>query len=325
MTTELTPTVLVYLDGDPTRAAALEAITLGRELGDVVAATAEPPTEATRETLGQYGVTRVLRLDAGETDLRLPAVVGQAVAAAAEEIDATAVLLTSSFVTKEIAAHAAHHLRAGLLVDVGSLHLHDGRLAGDKRVFGGTWDTSCAVTTARGVATVRPNAVVPEPAPRPASAEPGVLTVSVTTPAGLELVGREVHESDADSRPSLAEAAIVVAGGRGTFGDFDPVNELADALGAAVGTTRDCVDEGWLGHDAQVGQTGVTVAPRLYIGAGISGAPHHIGGMSASGTIVAVNIDAEAPLVEMADFAVVGDLASVLTDAAEAIRAHRGG
>ncbi len=314
-------TAVVYLDGDP-REGVLEAVTLARQVGDVVAVAPAPLGSEAVQTLGRYGVTRLVHLETGGVALDAPAAVGQALADAATQLDATAVLLTSSFGTKEIAAHTAHHLRAGLLVDVGDLRLHEGHLAGSKRAFGGTWDTSCAVTTDRGVATVRPNAVQAEPVQTPADVVTGALTVTAQVPAGLELVSREVHDSDS-ARPPLAEAAIVVAAGRGTFGDFDPVHELADVLGAAVGTTRDCVDEGWLPHDAQVGQTGVTVAPRLYIGAGISGAPHHIGGMSASQTIVAVNIDAEAPLVEMADFAVVGDLASVLTDAAEVIREHR--
>ncbi|UFU07687.1 electron transfer flavoprotein subunit alpha/FixB family protein [Ruania halotolerans] len=320
----MTSPVIVYLDGDPLRSGVLEVLTLARGLGDVIALSPAPVGEQTVQTLGHYGVSRVLHVTADDADLTAPAAVGQGVADAAEELRATAVLLTSSFPTKEIAAHVAHRLAAGLLVDVGDLHWHEERLAGTKRAFGGTWDTSCAVTTARGVATVRPHAVAAEPAREPITAEVGAITVGASTPTGLELVDRQAHESSTDERPALAEAAVVVAGGRGTFGDFDPVHELADALGAAVGTTRDCVDEGWLPHDAQVGQTGVTVAPRLYIGAGISGAPHHIGGMSAARTIVAVNIDAEAPLVEMADFAVVGDLATVLTDAAEAIREHRG-
>ncbi|WP_159619448.1 electron transfer flavoprotein subunit alpha/FixB family protein [Ruania rhizosphaerae] len=314
-------TAVVYLDGDP-REGVLEAVTLARQVGDVVAVAPAPLGSEAVQTLGRYGVTRLVHLETGGVAMDAPAAVGQALADAATQLDATAVLLTSTFGTKEIAAHTAHHLRAGLLVDVGDLRLHEGHLAGSKRAFGGTWDTSCAVTTDRGVATVRPNAVQAEPVQTPVDVVTGALTVTAQVPAGLELVSREVHDSDS-ARPPLAEAAIVVAAGRGTFGDFDPVHELADVLGAAVGTTRDCVDEGWLPHDAQVGQTGVTVAPRLYLGAGISGAPHHIGGMSASQTIVAVNIDAEAPLVEMADFAVVGDLASVLTDAAEAIREHR--
>ena len=164
--------------------------------------------------------------------------------------------------------------------------------------------------------------MIPSPAPTPRTTVVEPLEVDPTLPRGLELVRREVHPVDA-GRPALAEASIVVAGGRGTEGDFSGVEELADALGAALGTTRDCVDEGWQPHDAQIGQTGVTIAPRVYIGAGISGAPHHHGGMQASGTIVAVNSDADAPLVQIADFAVIGDLADILPAAAAAIREHQ--
>ncbi|WP_036959344.1 electron transfer flavoprotein subunit alpha/FixB family protein, partial [Promicromonospora kroppenstedtii] len=120
----------------------------------------------------------------------------------------------------------------------------------------------------------------------------------------------------------LDQAAVVVAGGRGTDGDFGPVEDLADALGAAVGASRDAAFEGW--WDSYVGQTGVTIAPRLYIGAGISGAPHHRGGMQASQVIVAVNSDPEAPIFEICDFAVVGQLADVLPQAAAEIRKHKG-
>ncbi|MGO1316968.1 MAG: electron transfer flavoprotein subunit alpha/FixB family protein, partial [Cellulomonadaceae bacterium] len=172
--------------------------------------------------------------------------------------------------------------------------------------------------------TVRANAVVP--------AEADLATVPVLVAVdvppgdearGAQLVARTVPEPSADERPPLASAAVVVAGGRGTNGDFGPVTGLADALGAAVGTTRDCVDEGWMPHEAQIGQTGVTIAPRLYVGAGISGAPHHRGGMQASEVIVAVNSDPECPLFDISDFAVVGDLATVLPQAAEHLRAHR--
>jgi electron transfer flavoprotein alpha subunit len=133
----------------------------------------------------------------------------------------------------------------------------------------------------------------------------------------------ERTERPASGRPDLASAHVVVAGGRGTEGDFSAVEELADVLGAAVGATRVATDEGWIGHDAQIGQTGVTVSPRLYIGAGISGAVHHRGGMQASGTIVAVNSDPDAPIFEIADFGVVGDLFQVLPQAAAELRARK--
>src|SRR5690606_8250072 len=141
----------------------------------------------------------------------------------------------------------------------------------------------CEVDTPLALLTVRPNSVRPAPADRPTT--PVVETVAVgaseaqAAAGGVRLVSRTVHAVDETTGPALAEAAAVVAGGRGTGGDFGPVRDLADALGAAVGSTRDCVDEGWIEHDTQIGQTGVTISPRLYVGAGISGAPHHRGGM----------------------------------------------
>lgn len=319
-------TVLVPLDQDaaPVRGATLEVLTIARGLGEVtVLAVADPGAELL-DQLGRYGVGRVLTTTLPEPSAS-SAVVGQTVASAARQVSSAVVLLPSTFTSKEIAAHAAHHLQAGLLIDVGELRLDGGRLSGGKRVFGGTWETECAATTEVAVATVRPNAIVPSPAADVTTPQVQQLATEAAPPPRLELLERQVADHSGDTRPALAEAAIVVAGGRGTFGDFEPVEELADVLGAAIGTTRDCVDEGWLPHEAQVGQTGTTIAPRVYIGAGISGAPHHVGGMSGAGTVIAVNLDDEAPLVQLADFAVIGDLSSVLADAAEALRAHRDG
>ncbi|WP_147917869.1 electron transfer flavoprotein subunit alpha/FixB family protein [Ruania zhangjianzhongii] len=317
-------TVLVPLDqGDqPLRPATLEVLTLARDLGEVTVLAFAEPGEELLTDLGRYGVGRVLVTQLPEPATS-SALVGQAVASAVRQVSGAVVLLPSTFTSKEVAAHAAHHLQAGLLIDVGDLRLDAGRLVGGKRVFGGTWETECAATTEVAVATVRPNAVLPTAATTPATPQVQPVTTEAAAPAGLELLERQVADHSGDVRPALAEAAIVVAGGRGTFGDFEAVEELADVLGGAIGTTRDCVDEGWLPHEAQVGQTGTTIAPRVYIGAGISGAPHHVGGMSAAGTVIAVNLDDEAPLVQLADFAVIGDLSSVLADAAEALRAYR--
>ena len=133
-----------------------------------------------------------------------------------------------------------------------------------------------------------------------------------------ELVERT--ERTPSGRPDLSAAQVVVVGGRGTEGDFSLVAELADVLGGAVGATRVATDEGWIDHEAQIGQTGVTVSPRLYIGAGVSGAVHHRGGMQSAGTIVAVNNDPEAPIFEIADLGIVGDLQTVLPAATQELR-----
>lgn len=313
-------TVIVVALGE-VRSPVLESVTLARSLGTPVLLALGPLDDDAVTAVGAAGVERALVADVGDAAYA-SAVAGRAVATAVEATGASAVLLPSSFSAKEVAAHAAWLLDAGLLIDVATLRRDGDELVGGKRTFAGTWETECAVTSPVAVVTVRPNAVVAIPAPEPATTVTERIEVDPTLPRGLTLTARVVHEA-APGRPALAEAAHVVAGGRGTDGDFAAVEELADALGAAVGTTRDCVDEGWQPHDAQVGQTGVTIAPRLYIGAGISGAPHHHGGMQASGTIVAVNSDPDAPLVQIADFAVIGDLQEILPAAAAAIRAHR--
>lgn len=321
-------TVLVLLDpATEVRPSALELLTLARDLGRVETVTLEAPTVEVLAQLGGHGVETVHQAELsrdGECvtgdERHLPAVVAAALAAAVRLTDADVVLLPTSFAAKEAAALAARDLGAGLVIDAASVREADGRVVAGKRVFAGAWDTECAVTTDVAVVTVRANSVVARPAP--AAVEPVVEGYAVElAPSPVTLVSREV-KADTSGRPPLDQAAVVVAGGRGTEGDFGPVVELADALGAAVGASRDAAFEGW--WDTYVGQTGVTVAPRLYIGAGISGAPHHRGGMQASQVIVAVNSDPEAPIFEICDFAVVGELAEVLPQAAAEIRRRRG-
>ncbi|WP_125776738.1 electron transfer flavoprotein subunit alpha/FixB family protein [Antribacter gilvus] len=317
-------TVLVLLDpATEVRTSVLELLTIARSLGRAEAVTLEAPTVEVLAQLGAYGIETVHQAElpaAVRGDERhLPAVVAAALAAAVRRTDADVVLVPTSFAAKEAAALAAHALGAGLVIDAAGVHDEDGRIVGTKRVFAGSWDTACAVTTDVAVLTVRSNAVVPQPVETAVSTEVEGFTAEVPE-LPVTLVSRTVKPRTS-GRPSLEEAAVVVAGGRGTHGDFGPVEDLADALGAAVGASRDAVFEGWF--DTYIGQTGVTVAPRVYIGAGISGAPHHRGGMQAAQVIVAVNSDPEAPIFEISDFAVVGDLADVLPQAAEVIRAHK--
>lgn len=324
------PTVLVLLDSpsrtvDEVRPAVLELITLGRTLGRVDVVTLGAPSVEVLATLGAYGVELVhqaqLPTSLPEQSFRLTSVLAAVLATAVRRNDADVLLVPSSFAGKEAAAVAAARLRSGLVVDAATLSWTDGAapLRIGKRVFAGTWDTVSTVASDPAVVTVRANAVVAEPAAVATSATVEPLPVEVPAPQ-VTVVERTLKERTV-GRPTLEEAAVVVAGGRGTNGDFGAVNELAEALGAAVGATRDVVFEGWF--DRYIGQTGVTVAPRLYIGAGISGAPHHRGGMQASQVVVSVNNDPEAPIFEISDFAVVGDLADVLPQAAAAIREHK--
>ncbi len=325
------PTVLVLLDSptrtvDEVRPAVLELITIGRNLGRVDVVTLGAPSVEVLATLGAYGVELVhqaqLPTSLPEQSFHLTSVLASVLTTAVRRNDADVLLVPSSFAGKEAAAVTAARLGSGLVVDAATLAWSEGGIAPlriGKRVFAGTWDTVSTVASDPAVVTVRANAVAAEPAETATAATVEPLPVEVHTPQ-VTVVERTPKERTV-GRPTLEEAAVVVAGGRGTNGDFGPVNELAEALGAAVGATRDVVFEGWF--DRYIGQTGVTVAPRLYIGAGISGAPHHRGGMQASQVVVSVNNDPEAPIFEISDFAVVGDLADVLPQAAAAIRAHK--
>jgi len=321
--------VLVLLDhatDGALRPPVRELLTLARELAGPAGVhgawldAAELPV-GTLDEIAAYGVGAVHCVTT-DADLRLASVRARALAVLLDRTGAGLLLVVSSFENKETVAPLAVATGAGVITDADGLTREDGRYVASKTVLAGTWRTRAVVTAPLAVVAVKANTVVAAPAARrttPAVDEVPVVADDVV--AGVTVVE---HTSRPDSgRPDLASAAVVVAGGRGTEGDFGPVEELADALGAAVGATRVVTDQGWRGHDQMIGQTGVTIAPRLYIGAGVSGAVHHRGGMQASGTIVAVNSDPDAPIFEIADFGVVGDLFQVLPQAAAELRRRR--
>ncbi|MEZ0449495.1 electron transfer flavoprotein subunit alpha/FixB family protein [Cellulomonas sp. ICMP 17802] len=326
----MTAPVLVLVDhtqAGAVRAPVRELLTLARELAGpagVHAAWAvdgvEPSADVVAE-LAALGATHVHRLVA-DADLHLSAVLAEALASLLDATGADLLLAVSSFENKEAAARLAVSTGAGVVTDADGLARVDGRYVAAKTVFAGTWTTSCAVTAPLAIVTVKPNSVQPSTVDG-GTAQVGEHVVTVSDKARrVALVERT--ERPASGRPDLGSASVVVAGGRGTEGDFSVVEQLADVLGGAVGATRVATDEGWIGHDAQIGQTGVTIAPRLYVGVGVSGAVHHRGGMQASGTIVAVNSDPDAPIFEIADFGVVGDLFTVIPQAVEEIRRLKG-
>ncbi|RHA38285.1 electron transfer flavoprotein subunit alpha/FixB family protein [Cellulomonas rhizosphaerae] len=320
---------LVLLDhtADGTlRAPVRELVTLARGLGGAIhgvwAADGAEPDAETLADLGALGVSRVHRLTA-DADLHLSAVLAEALASLLDATGAGALLVTSTFENKEVAARLAVLTGAGVVTDADGLVVEDGRLVASKTVFAGTWNTRCAITTPLAVVTFKANSVAVSPAE--SGGVPDVVDHAVAASAAARRVSLvERTERPASGRPDLGSAHVVVAGGRGTEGDFTLVEELADVLGGAVGATRVATDEGWIGHDAQIGQTGVTISPRLYIGVGVSGAVHHRGGMQASGTIVAINSDPDAPIFEIADFGIVGDLNEVLPQLTAALRAQQG-
>ncbi|MCO4257500.1 electron transfer flavoprotein subunit alpha/FixB family protein [Pseudarthrobacter cellobiosi] len=314
--------VLVFIDnpGDALKKSTLELLTLGRSLGETAVALNGDLHQDVSATLAEYGVTAVFRPSAQDLDDYLVSAKAAYLAAAAGAASAGTVLLDNSPEGKEIAARLGIRLNAGVITDVVAV---DADGTAHKSVLAGSYTTSARATTAVSVLTVKANNVTPEPASVASAPETSVVDVPADgTATAARITARE--QKAASGRPDLSDARIVVAGGRGVDGDFGPVEQLADALGAAVGASRAATDAGWISHDAQVGQTGKTVSPQLYISAGISGAIQQKAGMQTAKVIVAINKDAESPIFEIADFGIIGDLFDVLPQATEEIKKRKG-
>ena len=330
------PTVLVPLDArigivDEVRASTLELITLGRTLGRVDVVTLSAPSTAVLVTLSAYGVHLVHQAQLPTTldsfAQRTTSVLGEVLTTAIRRVDADVLLAPNHVTGTEAAAVAAYKLAAGFVTDA-AIACWDEQANGrvlrvTKRALSGQWLVDVEIATDPAVLTVAANSMTAAPAAVAglATVEPLPVEVGALAATGVTVTGRQVREPSLSGRPELEQAALVVCGGRGTNGNFGPIFEIADTLGAAVGATRDVVFEGVF--DRYIGQTGVTVSPRLYLGAGVSGAPHHRGGMESAAVIVAVNNDPDAPIFEFADFGVVGDLAAMLPAAAAQIAEYR--
>jgi electron transfer flavoprotein alpha subunit len=299
----------------------LEMLTLARTLGEPAAVVLGAPGSAAALTgkLGEFGAARVYVAESEELDGYLVAPKVTVLARLVGSAPPPAVLLASSQEGKEIAGRLAVRLDNGLLTDVVDLAA-DGTAT--QVIFAGSTIVKSRVTRGLPLVTLRPNSLTPVPAP----VTPNVSTVDVTVTESDKLarvVERKAEQKG--TRPELTEASIVVSGGRGvgSADNFKLVEGLADLLGAAVGASRAATDSGFYPHQFQVGQTGKTVSPQLYVALGISGAIQHRAGMQTSKTIVAVNKDPEAPIFELADFGVVGDLFKVVPQAAEEIRKRK--
>src|SRR5436190_2031379 len=296
----------------------LELLTMARELGTPAAVVLGAPgtAAALTERLGEYGAAKVYAAENSDIDGHLVAPKATVLAELVKRVQPAAVLLPSTQEGKEIAGRLAVKLDSGLLTDAVSV---DADGVATQVVFAGSTIVKSKVTRGLPIVTVRPNSLTPTPAP----ATPAVEEVQVELSGSDRLttvVERKVEAKGA--RPELTEASIVVSGGRGvgSADNFKLVEEFADLLGAAVGASRAATDSGFYPHQFQVGQTGKTVSPQLYVALGISGAIQHRAGMQTSKTIVAVNKDAEAPMFELADFGVVGDLFKVVPQLIEEIR-----
>ncbi|QDP96999.1 electron transfer flavoprotein subunit alpha/FixB family protein [Microlunatus elymi] len=312
--------ILVVVDGAVAKPT-LELLTLARRLGDPVALVLGADGADAAGPLGEYGAVKVLTADDPAFSEYLVTPKVDAVQAAVESVQPAAVLFGSSLDGKEIAARLAVRLGSGLITDAVDVAAGDDGPLVTQSVFAGNWTVQSNITHGIPVITVKANAVAPEAAQ--ATPEVEALSFEVAESSkGARIVTSEPKR--ASGRPELTEAAIVVSGGRGTSGDFSPVEELADVLGAAVGASRAAVDSGWYPHSYQVGQTGKTVSPQLYIAAGISGAIQHRAGMQTSKAIVAVNVDPEAPIFALADLGIVGDLKTVLPAVTEAVKQQKG-
>ncbi len=228
-----------------------------------------------------------------------------------------ALLITSSAYGKEVAGCVAVICDSGIITDAVDVTAD---LAATQIIFGGSTTVHSRVNHGCSIITVRPNSVSADLAASTPKKERVEITIGENAKLAQTL---SVEPAVKGGRPDLTEANIIVSGGRGTNGDFGPVEEFADALGAAVGASRAATDAGWYPHSFQVGQTGKTVSPALYVACGISGAIQHRAGMQTSKVIVVINKDPEAPIFEIADFGVVGDLFNVLPQASAGVRARK--
>ena len=301
----------------------LELLTAARQLGEPSVVWTGPGAEAAQPRLAEYGAQLVYQADSPDFAGFVTAPAAELLAQLVSEKSPAAVLIAGSNEGKEIAGRLAIKTGSGVLTDAVSVAAGSGSPVAEQPNFGGAITVHSIVRSGTPVIAVRPNAVSPEPSAGPATIETVSFTASDAAKAAqvTERVPAEKGE-----RPDLSEAQIVVSGGRGTGSPdgFKIIEELADSLGAAVGASRAVVDAGWYPHAFQVGQTGKTVSPQLYVAVGISGAIQHRAGMQTSKTILAINKDAEAPIFELADYGVVGDLFTVVPQLIEDINKQKG-
>jgi electron transfer flavoprotein alpha subunit len=310
--------VLAEHDGETLKKVTGELLTLARQFGEPAAVWIGSGADGGRERLAEFGAVKVYVADGADVEDYVVAPVAEVLAGLVAQKSPAAVLLAATGEGKEVAGRLAVKTGSGVITDAVGLTPGDSGLVADQSIFGGAINVQSTVRTGTPIVAVRPNSVAAEPAPAAAEIEPAGVELSDAAKAA-KITERVVAERG--ERPELTEAAIVVSGGRGVGNadNFALIEKLADSLGAAVGASRAATDAGWYPHQFQVGQTGKTVSPQLYLAVGISGAIQHRAGMQTSKTIMVINKDPEAPIFELADFGVVGDLFAVVPQLTEEV------
>ena len=310
--------------GGVLRRPSLEAVSEARRLADassarVVSVLIGEAGEALPKTLAAHGADKVICFANAALSAYSSETYSRAIAKAIEAESPGAVLIPYTAMGKDLAPRVAFATGAGLVTDCSSFEQADGRLLARRAQYSGKMISTFAWTTPLQVATLRPNVFALTTPSADRTCEVTQAEVETTTRARV----REFRAKDGGKK-ELAEAQVIVSGGRGLKAaeHYKLVEDLGNAMGAALGASRAIVDDGWVSHSMQVGQTGKTVSPTLYIACGISGAIQHLAGMSSSRVIVAINKDPEAPIFKVANYGIVGDVFEVLPPLTEEARAH---
>ena len=310
--------ILADFSGDKVSKTTNELATAAARIGTVAAIVLAPfgKGEALASALTTGPIDSIIVVESEDFARHGIAAYADAIAQLVEQKNPDALIVASHAFGKEVAARVAVATESGIITDAVDISAD---MTATQLVFGGSTTVHAKVSHGVAIITLRPNSIVADFTASKPAIESITLTINASAKSATVTSSNPPVKG---GRPELTEADIVVSGGRGTNGDFSAVEALADSLHAAVGASRAATDAGWYPHSHQVGQTGRTVSPQLYVACGISGAIQHRAGMQTSKTIVAINKDPEAPIFDLADFGVVGDLFAVLPQATKGIIAH---